>query len=264
MSFIIEAVSDRPARALLHLARLFHRLYGAAATLVLVVVLLGLTRPIVIVAPTLGLRRRIGRAGVRLALASIGVPVHVRGLQTLPPGACIAVANHASYLDGAVLFSVLPSRFTFVVQDGAADWPVIGFVLRRVGVTFVNRTSMREGAVQTRALIQRVEAGESLGIFAEGTFVAEPGLRPFKMGAFQIAARAKARVVPIGIRGTRRLYGGHRRLPRWSRVEIDVLPALPVSDDAQLLRVSARAEVLRACGEGEASSRGARLAGAQA
>ena len=243
------------------LARLLHRLYGAAATLILVVVLLGLASPLVIVSPTLGMRRWIGRTGVRVALACIGAPLRVRGRENLPDRACIAVANHASYLDGAVLFAVLPSRFTFVVQDGAANWPVIGFVLRRVGVTFVNRSSMREGAMQTRALIQRVEAGESLGIFAEGTFEAEPGLLPFKKGAFQIAARAKAPVVPIGIRGTRRLYGGHRRLPRWSRVEI--LPALPVTEDAQQLRRAARAEVLRVCGEGEAH-RAARLAGAEA
>lgn len=245
------------------LARLLHRLYGAAATLILVVVLLGVASPLVIVAPTLAMRRWIGRAGVRVALFCIGVPMRVRGLDRLPPGACIAVANHASYLDGPLLFAALPSRFTFVIQDGAADWPVIGFVLRRVGATFVNRMSMREGATQTRALIQRVEAGESLGIFAEGTFEAEPGLLPFKKGAFQIAARARAPVVPIGIRGTRRLYGGDRRLMRWSRVEIEVMPPLPVSADAQELRVSARAAVLGVCGEGEAP-RAVRLAGVEA
>lgn len=247
----------------MHLARLFHRLYGVAATLILIVVL-GLATPLVIVSPTLGMRRRIGRAAVRLALLSIGVPLRVRGVEQLPAQPCIAVANHASYLDGAVLFAALPPHFTFVVQDGAAAWPVVGFVLHRVGVEFVNRTSMREGARQTRELIRQVEAGESLGIFAEGTFEAEPGLLPFKKGAFQIAARTNAPVVPIGIRGTRRLYGGNHRLVRWSRVEIDVLPALPVSTDAQLLRRAARAAVLRACGEGEAPPRATRLAGAEA
>lgn len=245
------------------IARLLHRLYGAGATLILVVVLLGLASPLVILSPTLGMRRWIGRAGVRLALACVGVPLRVRGLEQLPAGPCVAVANHASYIDGAVLTAALPSRFTFVVQDGAADWPLVGFVLRRMGATFVNRSSMREGAMQTRALIQRVEAGESLAIFAEGTFEAEPGLLPFKKGAFQIAARARTPVAPIGIRGTRRLYGGHRRLPRWSAVEIEILPALPLSEDAQQLRHAARAAVLRACGEGEASPRATRLAQAQ-
>ena len=48
---------------------------------------------------------------------------------------------------------------------------------------------------------------------------------------------------------------------RWS--EIEVLPALPVSSDAQKLREAARAAVLRVCGEGEAP-RPARLAGAEA
>lgn len=244
------------------LARLIHRLYSVAATLILVVVL-GLATPLVVVSPTLALRRHIGRAAVRLALLCIGVPMRVRGLDNLPAQPCIAVANHASYLDGAVLFAALPPHFTFVVQDGAAAWPVIGSVLHRVGVEFVNRTSTREGARQTRYLIQRVESGDSLGIFAEGTFEAEPGLLPFKKGAFQIAARTQSPVVPVGIRGTRRLYGGNNRLLRWSRIEIDVLPALPLSADAQKLREAARAAVLRVCGEGEAP-RPARLAGAEA
>ena len=208
---------------------------------------------LVIVAPGLGLRRAIGRGGMRLALLCMGVPLRVRGLEHLPSGPCIAIANHASYLDGLILTAALPAHFTFVVQDGAASWPLIGATIRRMGATFVNRSAAREGARQTRALIREVQNGTSLAIFAEGTFKAEPGLLPFKNGAFMMAVRACVPCVPIGMRGTRTLWGGHNRLPHWHPVCIQVLPAIMPAGthkDAEIeLRDAVRAQILVLCGE---------------
>ncbi|HEY0973808.1 MAG TPA: lysophospholipid acyltransferase family protein [Solimonas sp.] len=207
----------------------------------------------VIITPTLRWRREVGRAGVRLALACVGVRIRVRGLEHLPTGANIVVANHASYLDGLVLTAALPRRYSFVVQDGAAGWPLVGLTIRRMNVIFVNRAEARAGARITRLLMRRLQAQESLTIFAEGTFKPEPGLLPFKNGAFIMAARTGAAVVPAGIRGTRRLYGGGRRLPRWSTVEIEIGQPLqadgPEREDALRLRDAARTRVLALCGE---------------
>ncbi|MGQ0699285.1 MAG: lysophospholipid acyltransferase family protein [Panacagrimonas sp.] len=231
------------------LVRLLERAYGVLALPIFAVVIFGIVCPLVVVGPTLAIRRFFGRLGVRLGLLGVGVTMRVRGLEHLPAGACIAVSNHASYVDGIVLTSALPARFTFVVQDGAAKWPYVGLVISRMGVVFVNRSAAREGAAQTRALIRRVQDGESLAIFAEGTFKPEPGLMPFKKGAFLIAARAAVPVVPVGMRGTRRFYGPTARLPRWSQIEIDICPPIPPSADPQQLRDAARAAVLKVCGE---------------
>lgn len=228
---------------------MLQKLYGALAALVFALVVFVLIGPLVILGPTLPIRRFIGRHGVRLALTCIGVPLHVRGTGLLPGGAAIAVANHASYVDGIVLTAALPARFTFVVQDGAANWPYVGLMIKRMGVSFINRSNPREGATQTRALLRRVQDGESLAIFAEGTFEAGPGLLAFKNGAFLLAARAGVPVVPVGIRGTRRFYGDGYRLPRWSRIEIEIGAPIPASHHPGELRDAARAAVLGLCGE---------------
>lgn len=229
---------------------LLEPVYGVLASLLFAVIVFGIVCPLLLLAPTLRMRRACGRRGVRLALAAIGIPLRVEGLAHLPDGPCVAVANHASYLDGLVLTAALPGRFTFVVHDGVARWPYIGAVLRRMGVHYVSRTSAREGAAKTRQLIRQIqEQGDSLAVFAEGTFEDVPGLLPFKQGAFLIAARAGVPVVPAGIRGTRRLFGGGRRLPRWSRVEVEVGPAIAASGDARALGRAARAAVLQRCGE---------------
>lgn len=238
-------------------------IYGVYATLALALVILPLSL-LIIVTPTLKLRRAVGRAGVKLAMGVIGQPLKVRGLKHLPPGPCVCVANHASYVDGLVLTAALPGRFTFLVQSRAAGWPLVGRTISRMGVSFVNRWSAREAALATRELLKRLQAGESFAIFAEGTFKPAPGLLAFHSGAFVIATKAQVPVVPAVIRGTRQLYGEGSVLPRWSRLEIEVLPAIaPASSGlrgtagdtrhaANALRDQVRAAILAQCGEPDA------------
>src|SRR3546814_5636543 len=107
----------------------------------------------------------------------------------LPAGSTIVVCNHASYVDGSALTAALPRRYSFVVHDGAARWPLVGQCLTRMGVIYVNRNDARAGARTTRALMHKLQAGEPLAIFAEGTFQPEPGMLPFKVGALLNAAR---------------------------------------------------------------------------
>jgi len=233
-------------------SRLFNFFYAPLSALVFVVIVLPFCG-LIIITPTLTARRVIGRFCVRISLLCIGVPMQVRGMEHLPKAPCIAVANHASYLDGLILTAALPTRFTFVVQDGAASWPLVGLTLSRMGVTFVNRSNPREGALQTRNLIRRVTDGDSLAIFAEGTFKDEPGLMAFKNGTFMIAVRAGVPVVPIAIRGSRRLWGSGNRLPRWSHIVVEasaaIAPTGPHKEAETHLRDAVRAQVLAMCGE---------------
>ncbi len=233
------------------LARLVYGVYALCAWLVLMFLVFC---PLIILLPTLSMRRGIGRAGVKIAMAAIGLPLRVRGLENLPEGPCIVVANHASYLDGLVLTAALPARFNFVVQEGAAHWPYVGLVIRRMEVIFVNRTSAREGARHTRELIRRLQRDESLTVFPEGTFRKEPGLMEFRNGAFLIAVHAGVPVVPAAIRGTRQLFGDGQILPAFSPVTIEIgrpLVSAAGTDRAAViaLRDQARAAVLAICGE---------------
>lgn len=229
------------------------KLHGIYSALVFVVVVLLLFCPLLIAAPTLPLRRAIGRCAVRSWLMLSFIPFRVRGLENLPEQPTLVICNHASYLDGLLLTAALPSRFTFLVQHGAASWPYIGRVITRMGVSFVNRQAPREAAKATKALIDRIKAGESFAIFPEGTFRSAPLLLPFQSGAFVIAARSGARVVPAVIRGSRTLFGEGAKLFTWVPIEIECFPAMKASDDsraaADTLSSMARAVMLANCGD---------------
>lgn len=231
-----------------------HGLYSLIATPLFCGVMFGVFCPLILVTPTLPLRRALGRFSVHVCLALIGQRVRHVGFDHLPDGPCVVVANHCSYIDGLILTARLPGRFTFVVQDGVARWPFVGWVLARMGVAYINRESARAGARQTRGLLKRLQDGTSLAIFAEGTFDdAMPGVLPFKSGAFLLAARAKVPVVPVAIAGSRQLLGGGWWGFRPSRTTLyGGVPVVPSgSDRPSVQRVSdlCRAFIVARCGE---------------
>ena len=239
------------------LSTLLVRLHGLYAATVFVVVVLLLHCPILIALPRLSWRRAVGRSAVRSWLFLSGIPFRVRGLEHVPDDPAVVICNHASYLDGILLTAALPPHFTFFVQHGAADWPYVGLIVRRMGCQFVNRGSPREAARATKALIDRARAGESFAIFPEGTFKAAPVLLPFQSGAFVIAARSGVPVVPAVLLGSRTLLGEGQKLFRWSRVDIRFFPSIRASGDsreaADTVSVVARAVMLAHCGEADGS-----------
>jgi 1-acyl-sn-glycerol-3-phosphate acyltransferase len=211
----------------------------------------------IIAGPTLGVRRWVGRNGVKLAMRAMGSSLTIKGQEHIPTGPCVCVSNHASFLDGLVLTAALPPRFSFLVQHGAASWPLVGKTISRMGVSFVNRSSAREAAAATRELLRRIKEGESFTIFPEGTFKQEPGLLPFNSGAFLIAARAGVPVLPAVIRGSRQVLSQNDKLPQYGHVEIEFFPAIaPEGEGKQAVRAlseAARQVILAHVGEPDAA-----------
>jgi 1-acyl-sn-glycerol-3-phosphate acyltransferase len=198
-------------------------------------------------------RRRMARHMARLLFRLMGAPVAIQGLEQFPSQPCIVVANHASYLDGPLLTAVLPPRFGFVIKREITRAPLVGRLLVRLGSEFVDRFDKRAARGDATRLIQLARDGVSLGIFPEGTFKAEPGLRNFHLGAFMAATRAGIPVVPVVIRGTRGILPADTLLPRAGRISVDILPPLfpqgARGEDARALRAAVRACVLERCGE---------------
>jgi 1-acyl-sn-glycerol-3-phosphate acyltransferase len=196
----------------------------------------------------------------RLWLRLAGIRLEVAGLEHLPaPGRQVVVINHASYLDGIALVAALPSRgWRFVAKRELEDDLVPRVFLRRLGSVFVERFDFRQGVADAARLTDEVAAGHALAFFPEGTFTRIPGLRPFRMGAFLVAAQNGATVLPVALAGTRDVLRADTWLPRRGRVGVTVMPALvPDGNDwvaAVRLRDAARAEILKACGEGDLSA----------
>ncbi|HVC36908.1 MAG TPA: lysophospholipid acyltransferase family protein [Gammaproteobacteria bacterium] len=198
-------------------------------------------------------RRRMARRVGRILFWLAGIPIMVTGLENLPSGACFLASNHATYLDGPLLIAVLPPRFGFVSKREVTRVPLLGWLLMRMGSEFVERFDTKTASNDANRLIQLARSGVSLGVFPEGTFRKEPGLRAFHLGTFMAATRAGIPVVPVVIRGARAILPAETMRPRPGRVEVELLaPIMPTGkrgDDARALRDAVRASILMRCGE---------------
>lgn len=206
------------------------------------------TMIVVLLVPGMHRRQRLAALASKSAFVLAGVKVTVRGRANLPDGHCIVVANHASYIDGVLLKGYLPGRFSFVIKGEMRNFGPTHFLLRRSGARFVERSDMSGSTRDARQIVRAAQDGESLGIFPEGTFEKEPGVGPFRPGAFAAAVRGKLPVVPVAISGTRRMLPSGRLWPRPSHLIVDILPPIlpddPVFEHRRTLAEAARQRIL--------------------
>ena len=198
--------------------------------------------------PGVSRRRRAARAWARAAIAMAGIDVRVEGLERLPRSNAVVVANHASYIDSILLTAALPPRFGYAAKRELAGATFVGPALRRLGAVFVERLDAAGGVEDTAALEARARAGEPLVVFPEGTFRRAPGLLPFKLGAFVVAAHTGASIIPVALVGTRSLLRAGEWLPRRSQIVIEIgAPICSANHDwnaALALRDAARRAIL--------------------
>ena len=127
----------------------------------------------------------------------------VEGLERLPQGPCVVVANHASYIDGIVAAAALPPDFAFVIKKEMVRVPLASMLLRRLGSAFVERFDRHKGGSDARRVWKLAATGQSLVFFPEGTFDGTRQIGRFLGGAFATAERSNMPVVAMAIHGTR-------------------------------------------------------------
>jgi acyl carrier protein len=210
--------------------------------------------PLTLAAPRRAWAWALLRAAARAFFRLTGTSHRMSGLEQLPrEGGAVLVSNHASYLDGLALAAALRRPVRFVAKRELADQLVAGPFLRRIGALFVERADLERGVADARVALDAARAEEPVVFFPEGTLRRAPGLLPFHLGAFSVAAGAGVPVIPLALRGTRSILRGDQWFPRRGAIALEVGPYLaPKSSDwsaAVELRDAARVWLLAHCGE---------------
>ena len=118
----------------------------------------------------------------------------------------VLVANHTSLLDINAAFAASPTPIVFLSKASIRKVPLLGKINELAGTIFVERGNRTSSDKAVKALTQTLKNGRSVLVFPEGTRSTDGSLKPFKKGAFHLAA-AGAPVVPMHISGT------HSHLP---------------------------------------------------
>jgi 1-acyl-sn-glycerol-3-phosphate acyltransferase len=193
------------------------------------------------------------RATCSAALRLAGCRLRAEGLAHVERGAAVLACNHVSYADGPALVALLPGSPAFVAKHEVLRWPVIGAFMRRGRHVAVDREDAAQGLSGLSAITEVLRHGRPVVLFPEGTFTRTAGLRAFRLGAFQAAVDAGVPVVPMAIRGTRRLLRDGEPLPRPAALELWIgAPIAPSGEGWRAvvdLRDRVREAIAAHCGE---------------
>lgn len=115
---------------------------------------------------------------------------------TLPDRSCVVIANHPTLIDVAAIMAVQP-RLCCVARSALFESVMVGRLLRYCGHINGGGEGVLDGLSVILQAIERLEQGQSVLIFPEGTRSTADGLRRFRPGAFEICRRAVVPAVPI-------------------------------------------------------------------
>lgn len=178
-----------------------------------------LARCAVLTLPLMPVQRLLVAAGSRHArtfphwyhrrLASI-IGLKVKCVGERPSQACLIAANHVSWLDIPVLSAALP--VSFIAKQEVAGWGIFGSLARLQRSVFINRERRHTTAESRDEIQERLKAGDTLVLFAEGTSTDGNRVLPFRSSFFASAEADGLIVQPVTL-----AYDGHWGLPMTRR-----------------------------------------------
>jgi len=114
-----------------------------------------------------------------------GMRVEVVGVLPRPP--FFLVCNHLSYTDVAAIRSVLEG--VFVAKGEMESWFLAGRIVSDMGTIFINRQNRRDIPRAGAKIIERLESGEGVIVFPEGTSTKGETVLPFNSSFLEFAAQ---------------------------------------------------------------------------
>ncbi len=189
--------------------------------------------------------RRLPWVYHRILCKLLGMTIIIKG--ALPPNPALLVANHISWLDIPVLSSVLP--LSFIAKHEVSAWPLFGWMAKLQRTVFIDRDRRHATGTKRNEIAARLQNGDSLVLFPEGTSSDGTQVLHFKSSYFGAVERLDIAVVPITLTYLRRptfyaWYGDMDLAPHlWAviksgpiNVQIEFHEALPKSDRKTMAR----------------------------
>ncbi len=165
-----------------------------------------------------------------LLLRLYSMPVTVTGLERLDLSRPrIYAANHLSALDIPVLYRHLPFQFRIIAHRLVFRVPLVGWHLRAAGQLMIDPGSVALSRQALREAIRTLRQGMPLVVFPEGERSPSGEMLPFRRGAFYVAIKAQADVVPVAILGTYQAFPIGSAHLRPGRLHLIIGDAIPVA-----------------------------------
>ena len=154
------------------------------------------------------IQHRFARLWSRLVMKTILSPVKVTGMNNFS-GANnykfdnskprVYAVTHASALDIPILYVYLPFQFRIIFKSELLSYPFVGWHLKRSGQVCINQQNPAASIGAIKSALRSLRSGMPLVIFPEGGRTRDGQIQPFLPGAFFLAIKAQADIVPIAL-----------------------------------------------------------------
>ncbi len=114
-----------------------------------------------------------------------GMEIEVIGTPPKPP--FFLVTNHVSYVDIAALRAVVPG--VFVAKVEVREWFLAGRIVSDMGIIFIDRKNRRDIPRAGEEIIRKLNNGEVVIVFPEGTSTKGEDILPFNSSFLEFASR---------------------------------------------------------------------------
>ncbi len=111
----------------------------------------------------------------------------------------VYAVTHASALDIPILYVYLPFQFRIIFKSELLGYPFIGWHLQRSGQVCINQQNPAASIGAIKSALRSLRSGMPLVIFPEGGRTRDGKIQPFLPGAFFLAIKAQADIVPIAL-----------------------------------------------------------------
>jgi 1-acyl-sn-glycerol-3-phosphate acyltransferase len=119
----------------------------------------------------------------------LGVTLQIDGAVE-QSGSVLLICNHTSWLDIPVLSAVAP--VSFVAKKEVGGWPFVASLARLQRTVFVDRTRRQASGEAADEISNRLDSGDTIVLFAEGTSSDGNRVLPFKTALFGAVKTGKA------------------------------------------------------------------------
>lgn len=170
-----------------------------------------------------------GVRGVMFFVRAVGVKIRIVGLEKIPPGVCLFVANHTSSADVPAVVGAIPRRIAVLVKESLFKWPIVGQAFTLARFIPVKR-EIREAAIASvdKAVEAMIE-GQSFLIYPEGTRSPDGRLLELKKGAIVLAIKAGVPIVPMLCSGAHRIMAKRSLVIRPGEILVKFLDPIDAS-----------------------------------
>lgn len=149
----------------------------------------------------------------------------------------VVVCNHQSQYDIFLVYGWLNLDLKWVMKAEIRKIPGVGIGCEKAGHIFVDRSDPELARKAVSDALDRVGDGVGILFFAEGSRSINGKLRPFKKGAFRLAASQELPILPVTIVGTRDIQRPKSMLISPGKTRLVIHPAIEVKgEDPQEIR----------------------------